>query len=789
VGASLLWTELPIPDAGHLVIVRTNPSENPLQNAQASVPDYVAWSENNRTFESMGASLSSQQDLGADEGGPALERIAGQAVTPSLFDTLQVKPELGRVLHQDESQIGYAAPVVILSHRLWQRRFAGDTGIVGRSIRLNGRSLEVIGVMPPGFLYPNGGADFWVPLGFTSFQLQASARLFTVAGRLKSGTTLEQAQADVDQILSERERSLSGRHTDWHARLVPLRQYWYGWITQPLMTLEGAVILVLLIACANVSTLLLARVPSRQSEVTVRRVMGATRGRIVRQFMTESLLLSLIGGALGILVAWWGVRSLEDLQAPPGGISIAGMASSSGVFGLTAMFSIVSSLIFGLFPALVAFSSGTDLKKATVHRRRGHLSSVLVSVQVGLALILLVSSGLLVNSFVRLLLDDRGFVPDGMITFDYRIPVQEYVQSYGSYRGMPAMKALPPTLNVQRVYERLKALPGAEFVAGSSSPPINGLVPPLATLIIEGRPVPESRAEREAANVYYFLITDNFFETMKTPLLRGRDFDASDNRSSPWVAVINETMANRFWPGQDPIGKHFTVDAVSGEQPREVIGVVRDVSVRYIRTGSPQAVAYTLYLQQPEQYEGFNTGAFGQMTFFIRSNGDPSRLGMAARQAVAEVDPDHPLANIRTMEEVVSNVMRTRRYDASVLGVFALMATVLAAVGVYGVISSSVSQRTREIGIHMAMGASSGDIIRLIGTRAFVFVGIGLLFGLFSSVLLTRLLETQLWGITSTDPATFAAGIALLAFVSLAACFFPARRAMSVDPAEALRTD
>jgi putative ABC transport system permease protein len=737
----------------------------------------------------MGASLSSQQDLGGDDISAVAERIAGQAATPSLFDTLKVPPQFGRVFRNDEAQIGKSAPVIIISDRLWRRRFAGDSGIVGKQIRLNGRNLEVIGVMPPGFHYPNGEADFWVPLTFTPFQMQASARLFTVAGRLKPGSTLEQAESDVDSILAETERGLPGQHIEWHARLVQLRNSWFGWIAQPLLTLEGAVILVLLIACANVSTLLLARLPARQPEVTVRLIMGASRSRIVRQFMTESLLLSLTGGALGIFVAWWGVRSLESLRPPPGGISISGIAGESGVLGLVLVLSIASSLIFGLIPALVAFSSGTDPRQATAHRRRGRLSGILVSTQVGLALVLLISSGLLLNSFVRLIFDDRGFQPAGMLTFDYRIPVQEYVQNYGSYRGMPAMTITPPTQGMQRVYERLKALPGVDSVAGSSAPPVNGIVPPLATLIIEGKTVPETPAERAAANAYYFLVTDNFFGTMKAQLLRGRDFETRDTRSSPWVAVINETMANRFWPGEDPIGKRFTVDAAFGEQPREVIGVVRDVALQYIRNGTSQAVAYTLYLQQPEKYEGFNTGAFGQMTFFIRSEQNPSRLASAVRRAVAEIDPDHPVANIRTMDEFVSSVMRTRRYDVSALGVFALMATVLAAVGVYGVISSSVSQRTREIGIHMAMGAGARDIVRLVGARVLRLVAMGLLFGLLASLLLTRLLESQLWGVTPTDPPTFAAVIVLLTGVSLAACFIPARRAMRVDPAEALRMD
>jgi predicted permease len=354
---------------------------------------------------------------------------------------------------------------------------------------------------------------------------------------------------------------------------------------------------------------------------------------------------------------------------------------------------------------------------------------------------------------------------------------------------MPAMDISPPTLAMQQVYEKLKTLPGAESVAGSSAPPVNGLVPPTATLILEGKPTPVTAVERADAMSYYFLVTDNFFKTMNTPLLRGRDFDEGDKQSTQWVAVINETLAQRFWPGEDPIGKHFTVDAAFGERSREVIGVVRDVALRYIRTGPQQPVAYTLYLQQPERFEGFNTGMFGQMTFFIRSGQRPLSLVSAARSAVAEVDPVRPLANFQTMAEFVGDGMRTRRYSASVLGAFAFMATLLAAVGVFGVMSSAVSQRTREIGIRIAMGATARDIVRLVGRRAFELVAIGLFAGLLASLLIGRWIEPQLWGITSTDPATIALVIVFLTAVSLAACFIPILRAMRVDPAEALRGD
>jgi putative ABC transport system permease protein len=600
---------------------------------------------------------------------------------------------------------------------------------------------------------------------------------------------VEQAQTDLNGIAAELRRDLPNHLSGWNAGIVPLREFWFGWSRGPLVMLESGLILVLLIACANVSTLLLARLPARQAEITMRVLLGAGRGRIVRQFLTESLLLSLMAGALGVLIAWWSVSSLEAIPPPVARMPISVLTQTTSISGLAVVLSLISSLMFGLLPALVAFSSGSDVRQANVHRRSGNLSGILVSTQVGLALVLLVSSGLLINSFVRLVLDDRGFDPKNILTFEYRIPVKDYVRNLGSFRGLPASDAAPPTEAIQRVHERLKTLPGIESVGGSSVRPVNGLTVPRAVVLADGKPLPASTSERENATVFYFLVTDNFFDTLKARIARGRDFSATDTRGAPWVAVINETMANHFWPGEDPIGKRFTIDAAAGEQPREVIGVVRDVALQYIRTGPAQPAAYTPYLQQPDHYRGQNANMFGQMTFFIRSPHEPSVVASAAREAVEEVDPRQPRATVQMLTDFLGGGIRTRGFYASALGVFALMATLMAAFGVYGVMSSSVSQRKREIGIHMAMGASARDIVRIVGGRAARLVAIGLFFGFLGSLVLAQSLRADVWGITSTDPATFAVVILFLTLVSSVACFIPARRAMRVDPTEALRVD
>jgi putative ABC transport system permease protein len=398
-----------------------------------------------------------------------------------------------------------------------------------------------------------------------------------------------------------------------------------------------------------------------------------------------------------------------------------------------------------------------------------------------LALMLLIGSGLLINSFIRLVIAERNYDPDGMILFDIRVPLEAYLKGLGSDRGLPILEVSPPTAFFQRVYEQLRSLPGASSVAGSSFPPVDSLVLPTMQIVLDG-----SSAENVEAT--YFLVTPGFFDTMKTPFTHGRDFDAKDTASSPWVAVVNETAARRFWPGQDPVGKRFTLDVAAGEKPREVVGVVRDVPLRYLRTEA-DPVIYVSYLQQSERYRGPLGNMFGQMRFLLRANGDPMSLIRAARQAVAQVDPDRPIAGIQITGRYGGVAVRNRGYYALVVGVFAVTATLLAAIGVYGALSYSVSRRTREIGIRLALGARAVQILSLLGRQGLLLFATGLALGFAGSVALTRLISSQLWGVTPTDPLTFAAVTALLALVAGCACLVPIRRAIRIDPTEALRSD
>ena len=773
---------LPIPKPDGLVVIRTFPLENPQQRTNASVPDFIGWKERNRSFESIGASIANHEDFDAERDGEPSENILGQGCSPGLFQALGVQPILGRTFAEEEDQIGAPAHVMVISHELWQRRFGEDPSVLGREVRLNNVPHTIVGVMPEGFWYPLQEVEYWIPLHLTPFQLQGSARFFTVAARLKPGVSIPRAQAEMDAIASQLGSEIPSVR-GWGVRLQPMREYFLGWTTVPVLTLGSAVALVLLIACANVAALLLARGSSRMGEMKMRVALGASRGRIIRQLLTESVLLSTLGGALGVLIADWGLRGLVALNPPPEGMRIGALSVNGRMVVLSMVLAILAGLAFGIAPALTNFKMGPG-----AHYNRHRLRSTLVASQIAIALMLLIGSGLLINSLIRVALNDLNFDPDRLLSFNYRMPIQQYLRSLGVFHGAPYNEVNPPPYRtLQRLFDRLSGMPGVESVAGSSTALVNSLVLPTMNFAIEGRPRPEKEVDRDSLNAVYFLVTQNFFTSIKTPFVRGRDFQADDIASSPWVAVINETMARQYWPGEDPIGKRITLDVVAGEQPREIVGVVRDIPLR--RVYEPRPVIYASYLQQAERYQGPNANMFGNMTFLIRSSGDPMTLVPAVRQAVSEIDPGRALSDVVSVDDFLGNQLQTKQRYVTMLGVFAFVATLLAAIGIYGVMAYSVAQRTREIGVRMALGASARDIVLSVGRQALVLIAAGLVLGLAGSFALTRLIASQLWGVTATDPATFAGVTLLLVFVALMACFVPARRAARVDPTVALRSE
>ncbi len=789
---TVLLNSLAYRDPSRLVMIETTPPGHPEKTEGAMVTDYIAWKEQSRgSFENMAAVDYSGRDFGVEENGVGAERIEGEAFSPAAFQILGVRPILGRTFTEEEDPIGAPAPVMLISQRLWQRRYASDPNIVGKTIRTGRDSVTIIGVMPPDFHFWDENAQFWEPVLINRFQLQGSAPYLGVVARLKPGVSIPQAQEEMKSIADQLARNFPTRNKDRGIRVEPLHDALFGWMKQPLWTLEGVVGFVLLIACANVAGLLLARGATRQTEVAVRAALGAGRWRIVRQFLVESVMLSLFGGALGAMLAWAGLKMLIAIS-PPWFPLLPHIGIDAKVLAFTALLSVLTGVIFGAVPALQAsrpnlVESLKEAGRAAItglarHRFRG----ALVAGQIALALILLAGAGLMINSFFRLTGADLGCNPSGVITFDYYFPVLQYVKPIGSYRNYPLIDVSPiPAQHFDRLYQRLRELPGVQSVAGSVYPPMQGGEDKM-TFTIQGQPMPQTDAQRNAMSAVYYPVTPGMFATLHSPLLRGRDFTERDSATAPWVAIINQTMARTFWPNEDPIGKHVTLDLVPDEQPREIIGIAGDVKVSRIQT-KPEPVMYVPHAQRPAHYRGPYQWTRIYMSFLVRPSGDASSLIPQLRKAMAEIDPSRPIGKIRTMDDVLGDQVQEPRYYTLLLSIFAGVATLLATVGIYGVMAQSVAQRTREIGIRMALGAHWRDVLKLVMWNALALIGAGLAVGLGGSLALTRLISTRLWGVTATDPATFASVAILLALVAVLATLIPARRAVRVDPTVALR--
>jgi putative ABC transport system permease protein len=793
VNAALL-TPLPFPDADRLVILRTINVQSG-RRSNASLADYLAWRERARSFEAVEASLVDQRDFGPEENGMPAERISGVLFTPGLFSALGAQPLIGRVPTEADMAGSRPANVVVISHALWQRRFASDPNILQRSVRLGPVSFSIVGVMAPEFQYPDQGVEYWAPMALASRDPQASARFYVTVGRLRPGVTLAQAQAEMDDIARDLAAKFPDFYGGWGARVQPMHDALWGWTMAPLLTLQIATALVLAIACANTAALLLARGAVREPEIAMRVALGAGRGRIVRQLLIESVLLSLLGAVAGLVVANIGLRSLTLMTPPLGAMQMVPVSLDAGVLTSMTLIAVVTGLVFGVVPALV--TSRIDLMamaNRTSHggghgRRLKGLRGGLVVAQISLALVLLITSGLLMKSFVRLAGRDLNFESDGLLRVDYRIPGPGYYKPIGVYQGyacFPIVPIIPST--IERIHERLRAVPGAESVGGMSHPPVENPVVPLMPILVEGQPRPMDEAQRSTSSVRYFLITPSLFSTLRTPLVRGRELTERDTASAPWVAIVNESMARRFWPGEDPVGKRFRLNVLPDEQVREVVGVVRDIPLRLDEV-TAEPIVYASYLQQPTRYRVPWANIHGHMVFMVRSSGDPLALVPAVRRAVADVDPSRPVFNIASFGPALGRSVWQRHTYVFVLTVFAIVATLLAVVGLYGVTAFTVAQRTREIGIRVVLGAGAREVVNLVGRRMLAVITLGITIGLGASLLLARLIAQQLWTVTPTDPATFIGVSCLFALVTAGACIVPIRRALAVDPALTLHAE
>jgi len=773
-----------------LVALTTHPLEQPGNRGSAAYRELVAW-QDAKSFEAVGGFWSVPEILGgASDGTAAAEDLQVIRGGPDFFEVLGVKPQIGRLITREEDQPENWAPVVLISDRFWERRYERDPQVVGQTIRLDGVVTTIIGVMPPGIeekiFEPE--ADLWVPLRIGRAQVMSGAGLLRVFARLVPGTTVEQAQQEMSLIA----RRLAEQYPETNAKrgfgVMSMHDLFYGGAKEPLFILQGAVLFVLLIACANVAGLLLARAAARQTEIAIRSAVGAARGRLIRQVLTESVVLAVLGGILGVVFAWIGLRVFVA-AAPPDIPNLDSMTVNASVIGFTTLIVVFTAIAFGSVPAL----QGTrpDLTTLLNDASRGssagaarqRLRLALVAGQTGVAMILLISAGLLINSYLKLRNNDLGTDPEGVLTFQVRFGQAEAITFTGQQTKGAGIWDVHPRvgLTMERIYEELKTNPAIEAVSLATSLPFQGA--PFRNFLLDGRATDDQGAPLGAA---YFGVMPGYFEALQIDVRRGRGLKESDSASGRHVVVINEAMASRYWKDGDPIGTFVTLDFVPGEVPREVVGVVRNVLLsQYAETAVP--AMYVPYAQQTDTWLGpqWQQRAWG--SFILKARADPMDLVPFVRGAVARVDADRPVTAVRTIDDYLAEQVRGDALWVGLLVTFGAIAGVLAVTGIYGVISYAVAQRTHEIGIRLALGADAATIIKLIMRQAVVVVAAGLVIGVIGSIILTRLIANTLFGIEATDPLTFVAVSLLLLAAALVACIVPTRRALKVQPSEVLR--
>lgn len=766
----LLLRPLPYPGAERIAMLWEISPEEGRPNV-ISPANFLAWREQGTLFESMAAFFDQRLNL---TGGGEPEEVAVQHATPELFQVLGAEPFLGRSMTAADA-LADAPDVALLSHGFWLRRFGGDRGVIGKPILLNGLPHTVIGILPPGFRWhirqmsnTTKPAEIWTALALPTAEPGARGRYLAAVARLKPGVTQEQADSELKTIAARTELDSPRFNKGFSAQVLPLREQLVGKVRPALLVLLGAVGFVLLIACANVASLQLSRAAAREREIVLRTALGARRLRVVRQLLTESLLLAALGCALGLLLALWGIRALAAIS-PPDVVDLHGVGLSLPVLAVTLAVSLLTGLLFGLAPALEAtrLNLGDALKEdgkgAGGYARSNRLRGALVVAEVALALVLLVGAGLLMKSFLRLQGIDPGFQRENVLTLVMRLPG-------GKYPENPQKVAF-----YREAGERLRALPGVRDFGMVNYLPLYGGLGARTGFTVDGRPVPP---DGEGPGVDVRVTDAGYFRAMGIPLLRGRGFTESEIAEARNVVVISETMARQHFPGEDPIGKRIRVEMSLDPPAAEIVGIVGDV-----RYESLVDEAYpTVYMPIPDLTYPF-------MTLVLRAGDDPLQLAPVVRQALREIDPDQPVSDVRTLDKVMSETVARPRFNTLLLGLFAGLATLLAAVGIFGVMSYSVTLRTREIGLRMALGAQPGEVLRLILKQGLFLTTLGIAIGLAGAFALTRVLSGLLFGVGSTDPATYAAIVLLLALVSLIACYLPARRATRVDPLIALRHD
>jgi putative ABC transport system permease protein len=765
---TVLLQPLPYPQPKQLVKIASEQRNQALDGRGAvSVPDFLDIQKSSTTLEYV-ATFQGTGTMSTEGNEP--ERLLGAAVSADYFNVLGVKPMLGRVFTPDEDKPG-AASVILISHALWQRRYAGDPNILGREINLGGKTT-VIGVMPAGFEFPisEDNQDFWEPIFSAAFMTkeireERANRFLPVIGRLKSGATVEQAKAELDLLARQIEQNSPVSNTNVIFNAVSMHEEITRDYRPALLVMLGAVGLVLLIACANVANLLLARAVARQKEIAIRMALGASRSRIATQLLIESVLLALAGAALGLLLATWGTDLLVA-YGPADVPRLRDVGVDRYVLLFTFGLATLTGIVFGLAPALHASrpDPGNMLKETGrgLQTGRNRMRSALIVSEVALSLMLLAGAGLLINSFWRLLKTDAGFDTKGVLALDIPLSRETY--------KTPEQR----TAAFQQLIARMKTIPGVRDASVVSNVPLTDFDVELS-FQVEGR-TPYKPGEEAVAD--YTVAGSDYFRTMDISLLRGRVFTDSDTANSPYVMVISNAFVKTYFPNEDAIGKRIVFDG-EDKTPHEIIGIVEDVRRNGLDV-DVQPEMYVSYMQKPER----------RLNLVIRSTQqDASQLTQAARAEVKAFDAKQIIWRAQTLEQLLSTSVAPRRFNMLLLGIFAGVALVLAAVGLYGVMSYSVSWRTQEIGIRMALGASRTDVLRMVVRQGMTMTLIGLALGLIGVFALSRVMVGLLYGVSPTDPLTFTGVSVVLLIVALLACLIPARRATRVDPIVALRTE
>ena len=765
---TVLLQPLPFPQPKQLVNIASEQRNQTLDGRGTfSVPDFLDVQKSSTSLQYV-ATFQGSGTFTTDGNEP--ERLLGAMVSYDYFNVLGVKPELGRAFTPDDDKPG-AASVVLISHALWQRRYAGDPNIIGREIDLGGKTT-VVGVMPAGFEFPisDENQDFWEPLFSASFMTkevreERANRFLPVIGRLKPGATVDQAKADLDLISRQIEQSSPVSNTNLIFNAVSMHEDVTRDYRTALLVMLGAVGLVLLIACANVANLLLARAVSRQKEIAIRMALGASRRRIAGQLLMESVLLALAGGAVGLLLATWGTDLLVA-YGPADVPRLRDVGLDRYVLFFTLGLATLTGIIFGLAPALHASkpAPGNMLKESGrgVYTGRSRMRSALIVSEVALSLMLLAGAGLLINSFWRLLQTDAGFNPKGVLALDIPLSRETYKTTEERVAAF------------QQLIARMKTVPGVRDVSVVSNVPLSDNDIEVS-FQIEGR---EPYKPGEEAVADYTVTGNDYFRTMDIALLRGRVFTDSDTAKSPSVMVVSKAFTKVYFPNEDAIGKRIILDGPN-KTPREIIGIVDDVRRKGL-DNDVQPEMYFSYVQKPER----------RLNLVIRSTTeDASQLTPAARAEVKAFNPQQIIWRAQTLEQMLSTSVAPRKFNMLLLGIFAGVALVLAAVGLYGVMSYSVSWRTQEIGIRMALGAKRTDVLRMVVRQGMTMTLIGLALGLVGVIALSRVMVGLLYGVSPTDPLTFTGVSIVLLVVALLACLIPARRATRVDPIVALRSE